>query len=121
MLIWPIKYIQIALSKACVSVCVCVSLVTLSIDCTRGTYAATYNFDSSFVLFISSHFTPVGVHYEEGNRNQQEMVWTTANNNTGCNEYETEIAEGNSGFRSHFADSTKGNEPEYDRRGFYLR
>lgn len=73
-------------------------------DSRRSTYAATYNFDSSFVLFISSHFTPVGVHYEGGNRNQLEIALTKANNNTGYNEYETEVAKGNSGFRSHFTD-----------------
>lgn len=50
--------------------------------------------ESSFVLFISSHFTPVGVHCEEGNRNQLEKALTKANNNIGYNEQEAEIAEG---------------------------
>lgn len=58
-------------------------------------------------MFTSLHFTPVGVHYEGGIRNQIKMLLTNTNNNIGYNEQETEIDEDNSRFRSHFADKIR--------------
>lgn len=71
-------------------------------------------------MFTSLHFTPVGVHYEGGTRNQIKMLLTNTNN-IGYNEQETETDEDNSRFRSHFADKIKGNEAGYERRGFCVK